>query len=347
MKRKIGMIGYFATGKSKSGGQEAKTCTLADELDKIYGEDRVLKIDTIGWKKHPFKLFFNLIKIGVTCENAVMLPAQNSLPVFTAVLTFLTKITGCKIHYVVIGGWLADRVKNNKSLIGKLKKIDTIYVETTSMKRDLAALGINNTVVFPNFKHITPLDENELTCNSGFPIRLCFFSRVIREKGVEDIVSAVKQLNREDSERPFSLDIYGPVQPGEEQWFNDLRKTFDMYITYKGFVEPDQSVDVIKNYTALVFPTHYRTEGIPGTIIDAYSAGVPVITARWINCGDIFDEGVTGWSYEIDNYCGLVEQLRRLRSDPELFNSLKGNCIAKAKMFSPESIMKTMTARIG
>ena len=87
-------------------------------------------------------------------------------------------------------------------------------------------------------------------------------------------------------------------------------------------------------------------EGIPGTIIDAYSAGVPVITARWINCKDVFDEDITGWSYEIDNYCDLVKQLRRLRANLSLFNNLKRNCIVKAKMFSPESIMKTMTSRI-
>ena len=59
MKLKIGMIGYFATGKSKSGGQEAKTCAIADELDALYGKEQVLKIDTINWKKHPLKLLFN------------------------------------------------------------------------------------------------------------------------------------------------------------------------------------------------------------------------------------------------------------------------------------------------
>lgn len=340
------MVGYFATGKSKSGGQEAKTCAIADELDVIYGKDQVLKIDTINWKKHPLKLLFNLIKIGAVCNNVIMLPAQNSLPIFTAILIRLKKITKCKIHYVVVGGWLASRVKNDKKMIKKLQKIDTIYVETTSMKQDLENIGIENTIVFPNFKHVMPLNENELIVNSDFPIKLCFFSRVIREKGVEDVVNAVRQLNQEDPAKYFSLDIYGPVQPGEEKWFDALQKTFDSNISYKGFVEPNQSVDIIKTYTALVFPTHYKTEGIPGTIIDAYSAGVPVITARWINCKDVFDEDITGWSYEIDNYCDLVKQLRRLRANLSLFNNLKRNCIVKAKMFSPESIMKTMTSRI-
>lgn len=57
MKTKIGMIGYFASGKSKSGGQEAKTCAIAEELDKDFGVAEVKKVDTLNWKKHPVKLF--------------------------------------------------------------------------------------------------------------------------------------------------------------------------------------------------------------------------------------------------------------------------------------------------
>mgnify|MGYP002519543662 CR=1 FL=1 len=31
------------------------------------------------------------------------------------------------------------------------------------------------------------------------------------------------------------------------------------------------------------------TEGVPGTIIDAYAAGLPIISAKWLNYGDILD----------------------------------------------------------
>ena len=45
----------------------------------------------------------------------------------------------------------------------------------------------------------------------------------------------------------------------------------------------------------------FFTEGIPGTIIDAYSAGVPVISARWESFSDVVEEGRTGIGYEFDN----------------------------------------------
>ena len=52
-KKLIGMIGYFATGLSKAGGQEAKTCSIAAELDAIYGSKNVIKVDTLNWKRKP------------------------------------------------------------------------------------------------------------------------------------------------------------------------------------------------------------------------------------------------------------------------------------------------------
>ena len=50
---------------------------------------------------------------------------------------------------------------------------------------------------------------------------------------------------------------------------------------YCGIKDPKDSVKTLKNYFALVFPTRFYTEGIPGTIIDAYYAGVPVIASKW------------------------------------------------------------------
>ena len=343
-KYKVGIIGYFANGKSKAGGQEAKTCAIAREIEKSIGKSNILEIDTLNWKKHPFRLLFNLIQLGTNCKNVIMLPAQNSLPVFSCILTTLKKITKCRIHYAVVGGWLASKAKNNSILTHWLKCIDYIYVETSSMKRDLELKGFSNIILFPNFKHICTLNKNELVYNTKFPIHLCFFSRIIREKGVEDIVNAVNQLNKNNV--IFDLDIYGPIQPGEEEWFTDLSQKFSNNIKYKGFVEPNQSVSILKNYTALVFPTHYKTEGIPGTIIDAYSAGVPIITALWSNSSDVFEEDYTGWGYEIGSYEGLLNCLHKLEKNLDVFNSFKVNCLEKAKEYMPSKIMKTMLAKI-
>lgn len=344
-KYKIGIIGYFATGKSKSGGQEAKTCAIAKALKEFYPNEKIIEIDTINWKKRPFHLLMNLVRIGLECENVVMLPAQNSLKIFTPVLLFTRIFSHNIIHYAVVGGWLPKYLKEDIKLKNEVKKLNYIYVETSSMLKNLNELSLSNVQLMPNFKLITPLKEIH-EHSLQFPLKLCFFSRVIREKGVDDIVNAVTELNEKYGKSIFTLDIYGPVQPGEEEWFGNLEKTFNENIKYKGFVEPEESVNILKEYFALVFPTHYETEGIPGTIIDAYSAGVPVISAVWKNASDVLDEEVTGWGYKQHDYNELINCLIRLKENPGIFNGLRNNCIKKSKMFTPEDSIKVLIDNI-
>lgn len=42
------------------------------------------------------------------------------------------------------------------------------------------------------------------------------------------------------------------------------------------------------------------TEGIPGTLIDAYCAGVPVVSALWLNYVGVFEDEVTGYIIQVN-----------------------------------------------
>ena len=67
-----------------------------------------------------------------------------------------------------------------------------------------------------------------------------------------------------------------------------------------------------------------------------------VVTARWDNCGDVIDEGVTGFGYELGNVDQLTECLNGIALDPERFILMKLNCVKKASEFMPEKIMRIM-----
>lgn len=125
-----------------------------------------------------------------------------------------------------------------------------------------------------------------------YPLKLCTFSRVMREKGIEDAVNVVETVNRELGLTVFTLDIYGQVDSVQIEWFDELQSKFPSYIRYAGLVPFDKSVDVLKEYFALLFPTYYEGEGFAGTLIDAFSAGVPVIASDWKYNTEIVNENV-------------------------------------------------------
>ena len=223
-----------------------------------------------------------------------------------------------------------------------LKKFDYIYVETNVMKHSLEEYGFTNTVVVPNCKELTSLKVNELIYNTTEPYPLCTFSRVNRLKGIEDAIKVLKKINRAFGRPIYKLDIYGQVDEGEEAWFDNLMSSAPDYINYCGQVPYEKSVEVIKKYFALVFPTKYYTEGIPGTIIDAYAAGVPVISARWQSFADIIDERVTGIGYEFNNVDDLERKLLEINRDVDVFNALKINCLEKSKRYIPSEAIKVI-----
>ena len=341
--KRVCVIGHFGDGLNLTNGQTIKTKTVTDELKKELGEDQVVTIDSHGGIKTLLKAPFQCLTALKTSENVLMLPAYKGLRVYAPLLKMLRFFyKGRKIHYVTIGGWLPDFIKNKKRLKKCLSKFDGIYVETNTAKCALEDQGFVNVFNMPNFKELRVLEEDELIRSEGTPHRLCTFSRVNRKKGIEDAVKAIKNVNEKTGRIAFSLDIYGSVDKGEEDWFEALRNSFPSYIAYKGIIPFDQSVDALRSYYALLFPTLYFTEGVPGTILDSYASGVPVIASKWENYSDVIEEGKTGIGYSFGNEGELEKILLELSANPQKMLNMRKDCLDRAHQYEPRKVLNVL-----
>lgn len=330
------MIGHFGFGYNMLNGQTVKTKILTEELERQFPGE-VMKLDTHGGIKSLLKAPFYVLKALYQCQNIVILPAQNGLRIYAPLLVCMRRFfRNRKLHYAVIGGWLPAYLPKKKAVARALRGFCGIYVETNTMKLALAQQGYDNVVVMPNCKALSVLDERELAQTYSEPYKLCTFSRVMKEKGIEDAIRAVAAVNEAHGRTVYRLDIYGQVDAGQTEWFEKLQKTFPPYVQYGGLVPFDRSVAVLKDYFALLFPTRFYTEGIPGTVIDAYAAGVPVISARWESFADILEDGVTGIGYSFGSIDELTAILKDHSALVEKVNAMKGNCIAHARRYLPE-----------
>ncbi len=346
-KRQFCIIGHFGFGKNMLNGQTVKTKILATALEQALGEAQVMKIDTHGGVKALLKLPFQTFHAMASCENVVILPAHRGLRIVTPLLSFWRLFFKCKLHYAVIGGWLASYLEGKKCLERQLKRFNAIYAETRTMKSALEARGFGNVTVMPNCKELALLKEEDLIATEKAPFKLCTFSRVMQEKGIEDAVNAVKAVNEAAGTTVYTLDIYGQVDAGQTQWFEALQKTFPEYIRYGGLVPFDKSVEVLKDYFALLFPTRFFTEGIPGTVVDAYAAGVPVISARWESFDDVIDDTVTGYGYPFGDTDALIALLTKAAAEPDRINRLKGSCLKKAHDYTPDKEIAILLGKEG
>lgn len=343
--KKIAIIGKFHTSLGVADGQAVKTNILAQELEQVCGRENIIRINTYGWKKNPAGLFARCVWAVRSCGNVIFMTDAGGIKVFPWLLRFANIGGKCRLHYVVIGGWLCGYLEKQKLLAGLLKKFDGIYVETRTMGRAMEKLGFSNIVVMPNCKRLAVLKEDELVYTAREPYRLCIFSRIMKEKGVQDAVMAVNTINQKSGRIVYELDIYGQVDPDQQEWFEQLKAGFPPCIRYCGTVAYSRSAEVLKNYFALLFPTKFYTEGIPGTIIDAYAAGVPVISSRWESFGDILDDE-TCISYPFDDESGLLTALEKAADNPDQLLEKKTACLRRAAAYSPEKVMGILLSRL-
>lgn len=343
--KRVCIIGHFGHGENLLNGQTVKTKIVTKEIVKELGKKEVSCIDTHGGVKALISAFRHALIALKYHKNIIIMPAENGLRVFAPLLVLLNLLFHRKLHYVVIGGWLPEFLKKRKKLTKALMSFDGIYVETNTMRKALEAQGFNDVYVMPNFKDLNILKESELVYHHTEPYRLCTFSRVMKEKGIEDAVNAVKTVNEHFGRIVYTLDIYGQVDSAQTEWFNELKSTFPLYIKYGEFVPFDKSVEVLKNYFALLFPTYYEGEGFAGTLLDAMAAGVPVIASDWRYNPEIVNEK-TGYVYPVHDNHAFVTTLISVGNNSDLLLSKKSDCLKEAEKYRAENVIQCLTSKL-
>lgn len=339
--KKVAVFGHFAFGLNYLDGQTVKTKIVTSELEKQLGANQVSKIDTHGGVKIIPQVIFQLYGAFRNNANILILPASNGIRFFAPMCVLLNKAFRRKLHYVVIGGWLGDLLEHNPRIKKDIKEFTCIYVETNEMKKKLNAIGLQNVVVMPNFKQLQLLREEELVIPTAEPFKLCTFSRVMKEKGIEDAVKAVKLLNEERGYTAYTLDIYGQIDPNQGEWFQSLQNQFPEYVTYKGMVEFDKSVEVIKDYYLLLFPTYYEGEGFAGTLLDAMAAGVPIIASDWKYNSEIINVN-NGLLFETHNVEDLANKIISIKD----ISQFKKSCLIEAQKYCPQNVIQILLGKL-
>ncbi len=338
---KIGVWGQFG-GEKAADGQSIKTRSIYDLLKDYYGNDNIIISSTYNWKKRPFRFFLQTIKLYFKCKNVFILPANNGLKIISRIYNFLSFFAKRNIIYIVVGGSLPIFLNKNKKYIRYIKKYTVILAESYKQVEELRTLGLKNVEHFPNFKNIEPIKKlNNLTdvnLNS-----LCFFSRVAYDKGVEDAIEAARILQEK---KDFKLDIYGKIALDYEKKFGELLKVHQKYVFYKGIVEFDKTVEVLKTYLCMLFPTFYPGEAQPGVIIDSYLSALPVIGTDWRFNSEFIIDGFNGFLVPVNNVDEIVAKVMFLYSNQEKMLQMRNNALSLSKDYDPKIIIKKLSKYI-
>lgn len=341
-RRNVGIIGSVC---DKFDGQTVKTKILYDELSK--NTDWKIYIANTQYKlTNPIKLFLQSIWVIFRCKDIFILVSQNGAKFYFPVLYYASKFLKRRIYHDVIGGSPEDYIEYNPKNEKYLNSFVVNWVETKQMCEDLEKVKVKNAEELPNFKNLKVLSEDNLVMEFNDIIPLCTFSRVMKEKGIEDAIEAVERVNKKYGKTVYKLVIYGLIEDDYKRRFEKILRESSEAINYCGIIDYDKSVDTVKNYYALLFPTFWFGEGFPGTIVDAFSSGVPVIATDWSANSEIIDDFETGIIYPNNSLNSLYDCLIWAYFNKNHMLNMRKKCLVKAMEYVPEKHIKKIKERV-
>ena len=348
MKEKgIAVIGRVAKDVELLDGQTVKTRVLYEELCNRFPGHSVITVDTYRYGKRFPVILVNLIRAFLHSKHIFVLLSRNGRTYLFPVITGLNRLFRRHLYHDVIGGALPKEAAASPSLRKQLGRFEVNWVETVQMKEALQEVGVTNVEILHNFKRLPILIPNQLSLEREEPYIFTMFSRVVREKGMDHASKAVAEVNRRAGRTRALLRIYGPIDPSYEVEFIALLKQYEGVVTYEGCVPYKESVEALSRSFVLLFPSTYPGEGMPGTILDAFAAGVPVIATDWHFNGELVHNGITGYCYDWHNMEQLTEWVAYAVEHPEEIDQMRENCLQAAHLYSADAAMEQICRRMG
>lgn len=335
--KKVAVVGVYGTGPDFTTGQAVKCHTLIDWLGEKYGTDNVIIVNTYKWKNNPIRLIWNLFNAFRLCSNIIIMPAQHGIKVFAPLVYYLNLIYKRSIYYIVIGGWLAEMLKDDATLRKYVSSFDGVHVEAKSMKQALELLGLKNVYYMPNNRRVMKVEKKK---NSNDNLRICTYSRVTKAKGIADAILICERANNLIGHDIFKIDIFGKIDDGFAQEFETLMQHYSKFASYQGCKNADETIRVLNDYFALLFPTYYEGEGFAGTVLDAFVAQIPIVANDWKYNSEIITNGVDGFIYPYRNIDSAASILVKLYKDKDLYSRIQHGCRESALKYSTDKVME-------
>ena len=336
----IGIIGRTADGKEMFDGQTVSTRLWRDELNRFMDGSEVFVVDTYNYKRRIIPIMLRWMQCLARCSHLVVMLSGNGLTFFLPLLYYAKKFLGKRIYHRVIGGELHEYVRQHPGSAKYLNAFEVNWVQSQKMIDRLAEAGVHNGEFMENFRNITPVGQEQLPSGFSEPYSFCTFSRVSKTKGIDIAMKAVHQLNREAGRNVAHVDIYGPIEDAFADEFQALLEECAGSASYRGSIPSEKAVDVLKDYMYHLFPTTWKGEGFPGTLIDCYNAALPTIASTWAYNDEFVEDGKTGYLYDWKKPEQLKECIAKAISEKDNNYQLRLNCLAEAGKYSASAAMK-------
>ena len=233
---------------------------------------------------------------------------------------------------------------------------DVILVQTEVARNDLPARLRSKATVVRGFRP-RPSPESPPVLRKEEGMKFVFVGKALSDrkqstaevKGLEVLLDAVERIRTSpapgpglDSAEDIEMHVYGSVSPGMVE---RMRRTPG--VIARGFMANERLCDALGQHDVLVFPSRYAFEGHPGVVIEAFMAGLPVITSDLPGPSEIVHHEVNGLIVRTGDADALAAAMIRLATDGALLRRLTAGARASASHFDQDRVLPELIKALG
>ena len=263
-------IYYIGSFPPIYGGVTVKNENLYHELVKHLS---VQKIDMNRIKRGNVMEMLRFIWAILAGKQYIIgLAGQKNRQLMTKLLYWFRRKAMSRSILLVMGGAVDDVIHAGADFVRKFNVYRKTYVELPGMLKALEEAGVGNVAIYPNCR---PRPKELPSLNVGDkPLKCVFFSIIQPEKGVDLILEAARMLPQMhfhffgEVRKDYTHDFFAAIQSTENTVYHGVF-TGDANAIYQE----------LSQYDVMLLPTRWKTEGLPGVLIESKIAGLPAVVS--------------------------------------------------------------------
>lgn len=289
-------------------------------LRNLYKKNRDAVVHHVGLK--------NILWGSLACRTVKMKGVVNAVSGMGTLFSNETSFLCSQILRVLSHAMKGDNLK----VIFQNNEDKSLFIQKKIIKENQTFFIKGSGVDLEYFTHVP-----EKT--SGKKLTILFAGRMIKEKGVLDLIKAAEIL-RPKYENKIHFILCGELSSNPNALsVNEISKlTDDKYISWLGY--RNDMKEMLRNASFVVFPSYYR-EGVPRFLIETCASGRPIVTTNSIGCKDCVEEGRNGYKVHVGDAASLAERIKKLVDNPTLREKMGLHSRAIAERdFSIDDVVK-------
>ena len=253
------------------------------------------------------KVFFKYMKVLEEIKPEIVLTYTVKPNVYGGLacrmkkIPYICNVTGLGSGY--LNGGIVQKVVQILSKLA-FKKANKVFFQNTSDKD----LLVNQNIVDSNYDLLPGSGVNLETYRvlpyppEDQPINFNFIARVMKDKGIDEYLSAAKIIKERYPDVVFN--VIGMI---DQSHYEEILKKYeeDGIIKYHGF--QNNMIPFIEKCSCIINPSY--TEGMSNVLLENASCGRPAIASDIPGCKEIIDNGVSGYTFTVKDVESLVDRL--------------------------------------